>query len=214
MDSLKLLDFSSFIIFSDDPWSLLVSFCQLFKLPLVVQYCDVICEWPLRELGGGGHVAAAAGWNIEINYRYGLRGHWWKLCWLKANFYGTLYLSSIIIPQFHRRFRRDEDTMYPYYFIIWHTVNSLNTRLKIYICPIVRKCRKGEVDILKYLHLMAETQSPGAGTLAWWWIPTATTSRADAVLTRRKYANTADPCQEVNSHYALPTRRSQSVNFS
>ena len=47
MDSLKLLDFSSFIIFSDDPWSLLVSFRQLFKLPLVVQCCDVICEWPL-----------------------------------------------------------------------------------------------------------------------------------------------------------------------
>ena len=47
MDPLKLLDFSSFIIFSDDPWSLLVSFCQLFKLPLVVQCCDVICEWPL-----------------------------------------------------------------------------------------------------------------------------------------------------------------------
>ena len=47
MDSLKLLHFSSFIIFSDDPWSLLVSFRQLFKLPLVVQCCDVICEWPL-----------------------------------------------------------------------------------------------------------------------------------------------------------------------
>ena len=47
MDSLKSLDFSSFIIFSDDHWSLLVSFCQLFKLPLVVQCCDVICEWPL-----------------------------------------------------------------------------------------------------------------------------------------------------------------------
>ena len=47
MDSLELLDFSSFIIFSGDPWSLLVSFCQLFKLPLVVQCCDVICEWPL-----------------------------------------------------------------------------------------------------------------------------------------------------------------------
>ena len=47
MDSLKLLDFSSFIIFSDDPWSLLVSFCQLFKLPLVVQCCNIICEWPL-----------------------------------------------------------------------------------------------------------------------------------------------------------------------
>ena len=49
MDSLKLLDFSSFIIFSDDPWSLLVSFCQLFKLPLVVQCCNVICEWPLSR---------------------------------------------------------------------------------------------------------------------------------------------------------------------
>ena len=24
----------------------LVSFCQLFKSPLVVQYCNVICEWP------------------------------------------------------------------------------------------------------------------------------------------------------------------------
>ena len=47
MDFLKLLDFSSFIIFSDDPWSLLVSFRQLFKLPLVVQCCDLICEWPL-----------------------------------------------------------------------------------------------------------------------------------------------------------------------
>ena len=49
MDSLKSLDFSSFIIFSDDPWSLLVSFCQLFKLPLVVQCCNVICEWPLKQ---------------------------------------------------------------------------------------------------------------------------------------------------------------------
>ena len=47
MDFLELLDFSSFIIFSDDPWSLLVSFCQLFKLPLVVHCCNVICEWPL-----------------------------------------------------------------------------------------------------------------------------------------------------------------------
>ena len=51
MDSLESLDFSSFIIFSDDPWSLLVSFCQLFKLPLVVQCCDVICEWPLIPQG-------------------------------------------------------------------------------------------------------------------------------------------------------------------
>ena len=49
MDSLEFWDFSSFIIFSDDPWSLLVSFCQLFKLPLVVQCCNVICEWPLRK---------------------------------------------------------------------------------------------------------------------------------------------------------------------
>ena len=49
MDSLKSLHFSSFIIFSDDPWSLLVSFRQLFKLPLVVQCCDVICEWPLTS---------------------------------------------------------------------------------------------------------------------------------------------------------------------
>ena len=49
MDSLELLDFSSFIIFSDDPWSLLVSFRQLFKFPLVVQCCNVICEWPLIE---------------------------------------------------------------------------------------------------------------------------------------------------------------------
>ena len=47
MGSLESVDFSSFIIFSDDPWSLLVSFCQLFKLPLVVQCCNVICEWPL-----------------------------------------------------------------------------------------------------------------------------------------------------------------------
>ena len=38
MDSLKSLDFSSFIIFSDDPWSFLVSFRQLFKLPLVVLF--------------------------------------------------------------------------------------------------------------------------------------------------------------------------------
>ena len=48
MDSLEFLDFSSFVIFSDDPWSLLVSFRQLFKLPLVVQCCNVICEWPLK----------------------------------------------------------------------------------------------------------------------------------------------------------------------
>ena len=47
MDSLESLDVSSFIIFPDDPWSLLVSFRQLFKLPLVVQCCNVICEWPL-----------------------------------------------------------------------------------------------------------------------------------------------------------------------
>ena len=47
MDSLKFWDFSSFIIFSDDPWSLLISFRQLFNLPLVVQCCYVICEWPL-----------------------------------------------------------------------------------------------------------------------------------------------------------------------
>ena len=59
MDSLKLLDFSSFIIFSDDPWSLLVSFCQLFKLPLVVQCCDVICEWPLTIL----HTLATFVWS-------------------------------------------------------------------------------------------------------------------------------------------------------
>ena len=43
MDSLEFWDFLSFIIFSDEPWSLLVSFRQLFKLPLVVQCCDVIC---------------------------------------------------------------------------------------------------------------------------------------------------------------------------
>ena len=49
MDSLKLLDFSSFIIFSDDHWSLYISFRQLFKLPLVVQCCDIICEWPLNH---------------------------------------------------------------------------------------------------------------------------------------------------------------------
>ena len=52
MDSLESLDFSSFIIFSDDsddPWSLLVSFRQLFKLPMVVQCCNVICEWPLTH---------------------------------------------------------------------------------------------------------------------------------------------------------------------
>ena len=48
-DFLESLDFSSFIIFSYDPWSLFVSFCQLFKLPLVVQCCDVICEWPLMK---------------------------------------------------------------------------------------------------------------------------------------------------------------------
>ena len=47
MNSLEHLDFSSFIIFPDDPWSLLVSFRQLFKLLLVVQCCNVICEWPL-----------------------------------------------------------------------------------------------------------------------------------------------------------------------
>ena len=49
MDS-ESLDFSSFIFFSDDPWSLLVSFRWLFKLPLVVQCCDVICEWPLSSV--------------------------------------------------------------------------------------------------------------------------------------------------------------------
>ena len=50
MDSLESLDFSSFIIFSDDPWSLLVSFRQLFKLQLVVQCCDVICDDPYMPL--------------------------------------------------------------------------------------------------------------------------------------------------------------------
>ena len=49
MDSHESLDFSSSIIFSDDPWSLLDSFHQLFKLPLVVQCCNVICEWPLTR---------------------------------------------------------------------------------------------------------------------------------------------------------------------
>ena len=42
-------NFTSLIIFSDDPCSLLVSFRQLFKFPLVVQCCNVICEWPLIE---------------------------------------------------------------------------------------------------------------------------------------------------------------------
>ena len=44
MDSLESFDFSLFIIFSDDPKSLLVIFHHLFELPLVVQCCDVICE--------------------------------------------------------------------------------------------------------------------------------------------------------------------------
>ena len=56
MDSLKSLHFSLFIIFSDDPWSLLVSFRQLFTLPLVVQCCDVIYEWPL--------IAYSNCWNV------------------------------------------------------------------------------------------------------------------------------------------------------
>ena len=43
----KILGFFIIHHISDDPWSLLVSFRQLFKLPLlVVQCCDVICEWP------------------------------------------------------------------------------------------------------------------------------------------------------------------------
>ena len=99
------------------------------------QYCHC-----LRELGGGGHVAAAAGWNIEINYRYGLRGHWWKLRWLKANFYRTLYLSSILVPHLHRRFRRNED-------ISIHAISSFDTQSIVgkqgwkylNICPIERK---------------------------------------------------------------------------
>ena len=61
MDSLESLDFSSFIIVSDDPWSLLVSFCQLFKLPLVVQSCNVICEWPLK---------AKEKFRTEYHFRY------------------------------------------------------------------------------------------------------------------------------------------------
>ena len=38
-----------FVIHQLFSWPLipLVSFCQLFKLPLVVQCCNVICEWPL-----------------------------------------------------------------------------------------------------------------------------------------------------------------------
>ena len=66
----RIVGFSSFIIFSDDPWSLLVSFCQLFKLPLVVQCCDVICEWPLNSptsvcvsVSGPG----AGGYSLESN---------------------------------------------------------------------------------------------------------------------------------------------------
>ena len=47
MDSLESLDFSSFVIFYDGPSSFIVIFCHLFELPLVVQYCDVICERPL-----------------------------------------------------------------------------------------------------------------------------------------------------------------------
>ena len=65
MDSLETLDFSSFIIFSDDPWSLLVSFRQLFKFPLVVQCCNVICEWPLINL-------IWIGFFVYIWYSYGI----------------------------------------------------------------------------------------------------------------------------------------------
>ena len=67
MDSLESLDFSSFIIFPDDPWSLLVSFRQLFKLPLVVQCCNVICEWPLSRGGEGGILYRANSANLPSN---------------------------------------------------------------------------------------------------------------------------------------------------
>ena len=76
MDSLKLLDFSSFIIFSDDPWSLLVSFCHLFKLPLVVQWCNVICEWPLmfkRVVKRVHHFSTLSFKHLGIRYLEGER---------------------------------------------------------------------------------------------------------------------------------------------
>ena len=67
MDPLESLEFSSFIIFSDDPWSLLVSFCQLFKLPLVVQCCDVICEWPLSTISSSFSSSQSSELRFPVN---------------------------------------------------------------------------------------------------------------------------------------------------
>ena len=80
MDSLESLDFSSFIIFPDDPWSLLVSFCQLFKLPLVVQCCNVICEWPLILGLDLVHI------RVELDYGWSEvgSGRGWMLKWAKV----------------------------------------------------------------------------------------------------------------------------------
>ena len=71
MDSLKSLNFSSFIIFSDYPWSLLVSFGQLFKLPLVVQCCNVICEWPLTAVLSANRAPASAKTRPRQKLRFG-----------------------------------------------------------------------------------------------------------------------------------------------
>ena len=78
MDSLKSLDFSSFIIFSDDPWSLLISFCQLFKLPLVVQCCNVICEWPLMCIWTSCLHQKKLGYGWGIWFANPLTFRWWK----------------------------------------------------------------------------------------------------------------------------------------
>ena len=79
MDSLKLLDISSFIIFSNYPWSLLVSFGQLFKLPLVDQCCYVICESPLypEYLNVITVLGSTQYWSIELFHLYSYSALGW-----------------------------------------------------------------------------------------------------------------------------------------
>ena len=49
MDYLESLDFSSYIIISNDPWALLVIFLS-YRWLFNVQCCDVICRQPLNSV--------------------------------------------------------------------------------------------------------------------------------------------------------------------
>ena len=76
MDSLEFGDFSSFISFLMTLGPSSSAFCQLFKLLLVVQCCNVICEWPqiqnfshfwffFRRRRGGGQTLV---WNFPHSF--------------------------------------------------------------------------------------------------------------------------------------------------